>query len=96
MSTISLNTASTGLNALSTNLDVIANNIANADTPAFKSSRTDFQDLYYIEKKQPGVENVATQSTSPVGLFVGLGVEVAVSAPSSSAAVPGAVQAALR
>ena len=28
------------------------------------------------EKKQPGVENVATQSTSPVGLFVGLGVEV--------------------
>ena len=77
MSYLALNSSASGMNALNTQLDVIANNIANADTPAFKSSRTDFQDLYYIEKKQPGVENVATQSTSPVGLFVGLGVEVA-------------------
>ena len=77
MSYLALNSSASCMNALNTQLDVIANNIANADTPAFKSSRTDFQDLYYIEKKQPGVENVATQSTSPVGLFVGLGVEVA-------------------
>lgn len=77
MSYLALNSSANGMSALNTQLDVIANNIANADTPAFKSSRTDFQDLYYIEKKQPGVENLATQSTSPVGLFVGLGVEVA-------------------
>ena len=77
MATIALNTSASGMNALNTRLDVIANNIANADTTAFKGSRTNFQDLYYIERKQPGVMNQPTQSTSPIGLFVGLGVEVA-------------------
>ena len=56
MSYLALNSSASGMNALNTQLDVIANNIANADTPGFKSSRTDFQDLYYIERKQPGVE----------------------------------------
>ena len=48
MATIALNTSASGMNALNTRLDVIANNIANADTTAFKGSRTNFQDLYYI------------------------------------------------
>jgi flagellar basal-body rod protein FlgG len=77
MATIALNSSASGMNALNTRLDVIANNIANADTTAFKASRTNFQDLYYIERKQPGVTNQPTQSTSPIGLYVGLGTEVA-------------------
>lgn len=77
MSYLALNSSASGMTALNTRLDVIANNIANSETTAFKGSRTNFQDLYYIEKKQPGVENQAIGSTSPVGLFVGLGVDTA-------------------
>ena len=77
MSSIALNTSASGMSALNTQLDITANNLANANTTAFKSSRANFQDLYYIEKKQPGVENQIADSTSPIGLFVGLGVEVA-------------------
>ncbi|WP_047243753.1 flagellar hook protein FlgE [Chromobacterium subtsugae] len=35
-----------GLNAASTQLDTIGNNVANANTVGFKSSRTEFADLY--------------------------------------------------
>ena len=35
-----------GMNAASKNLDVIGNNIANANTTAFKSSRTEFAELF--------------------------------------------------
>lgn len=57
MSSIALNTASTGLNALSTALDVTANNLANVNTTAFKASRTNFEDLFYLEQAQPGIED---------------------------------------
>jgi len=75
MATIALSSASTGLSALSTALDVIANNLANANTDGFKSSRTNFQDLLYQEQAQPGVEN-ANGDQRPTGLFVGLGTKV--------------------
>lgn len=77
MASIALNSSASGMSALNTRLDVIANNIANADTTAFKASRTNFQDLYYVEKKQPGLESPSTGFTNPIGLFVGLGVDVA-------------------
>ena len=56
MAIIALQSASSGLSALNTQLDVIANNIANVNTPGFKSSRANFQDLLYVERMQPGVE----------------------------------------
>ncbi|CAK0778271.1 Flagellar hook protein FlgE [Gammaproteobacteria bacterium] len=43
---MSFNTALSGLNASSTDLSVIGNNIANANTTGFKFSRTEFADLY--------------------------------------------------
>ncbi|MCC6660151.1 MAG: flagellar basal-body rod protein FlgG [Phycisphaerales bacterium] len=70
-----LQSAATGLSALNTQLDVIANNLANVNTAGFKSSRVNFQDLLYIEKAQPGVEN-ANGDQRPTGLYVGLGVRV--------------------
>jgi flagellar basal-body rod protein FlgG len=76
MAIVALHSASTGLSALSTSLDVIANNLANANTDGFKASRVGFQDLLYIEKAQPGVENAAGDQR-PVGIYVGLGVKVA-------------------
>ena len=75
MSTIALNTASTGLNALSTSLDVTANNLANVNTTAFKGSRTNFEDLFYLERAQPGIEDQFGNS-NPTGLQIGLGVSV--------------------
>ncbi len=76
MALIALYTSSTGLNAQATALDVIANNLANVNTEGFKSSRTLFQDLMYMERAQPGTEN-ANGDQRPIGLYVGLGVKVA-------------------
>jgi flagellar hook protein FlgE len=40
------NIALSGLTAASTDLDVVSNNVANADTTGFKSSRAEFADVY--------------------------------------------------
>jgi len=75
MAIIAMQSAASGLRALDTRLDVIANNLANVNTEGFKSSRANFEDLLYIERAQPGVEN-AIGDQRPTGLYVGLGVEV--------------------
>lgn len=75
MAIMALNSAATGLRALSTRIDVIANNLANAETTAFKRSRTNFEDLMYITLKQPGTQS-ANGDVSPSGIFVGLGVKL--------------------
>jgi flagellar hook protein FlgE len=43
---MSFQQALSGLNAASQNLDVIGNNVANANTVGFQSSRTEFADMY--------------------------------------------------
>lgn len=75
MAVIAMQSAASGLRALDTRLDVIANNLANVNTEGFKSSRANFEDLLYIERQQPGVEN-ANGDERPTGLYVGLGVRV--------------------
>ncbi len=75
MAIAALNSAATGLNALSTRIDVIANNLANAETTAFKRSRVNFEDLYYQKLRQPGI-TTATGDISPAGIFVGSGVKL--------------------
>ena len=75
MAIAALHSASTGLSALSTSIDVTANNIANANTVGFKVSRTNFQDLLYDQKAQPGTEN-AIGDTRPAGIQVGLGTRI--------------------
>lgn len=75
MAIIALHSASSGLKALNTQLDVIANNLANINTVGYKASRVNFEDLMYLEQQQPGVEN-SNQDQRPTGLYVGLGVRV--------------------
>ena len=58
----------TGLNADSTELNTIANNLANMNTTAFKSQSTKFADLFYQEVGSTG-------SGNPIQ--VGAGVKVA-------------------
>ena len=70
-----LNSAATGLRALSTRIDVISNNLANAETTAFKGSRANFENLMYLTLKQPGAQN-ASGDVSPAGVQVGLGVRL--------------------
>ncbi len=73
MAITALHTAATGMQALSTKIDVIANNIANADTVGYKASRANFQDLLYQIRQQPGVQT-SDESASPLGTQIGLGV----------------------
>jgi flagellar basal-body rod protein FlgG len=75
MAIAALNSAASGLKALSTSIDVTANNLANAETTAFKRSRVNFEDLMYLMLRQPGTTNVAGE-ISPAGIFVGTGVRV--------------------
>ena len=65
--------ARTGLDAQQTNLDVIANNLANVSTNGFKRARAVFEDLLYQTMRQPGAQS--SQSTQiPSGLQLGTGV----------------------
>ena len=75
MAITALHSAATGLKALSTRIDVVANNLANAETTAFKRSRTNFEDLMYLQMKQPGTTNGAGDLT-PAGIYVGLGTRI--------------------
>lgn len=69
-------TASTGMKAQMTNLDVISNNLANVGTVAFKKSRADFQDLLYQTLKAAG-ESTGPDTMHPVGQQVGVGTKLA-------------------
>ena len=76
MAVLALHSAATGLSSLSTQLDVVSNNLANVNTTGFKSQRVNFESLMYQEKAQPGVENL-NGDMRPAGIEVGLGVKVA-------------------
>lgn len=75
MSVQTLYTAATGMEALETKLDVIANNMANINTTGFKKDRANFEDLFYRQIRSPGAVN-ADGSRTPTGVEVGLGVRV--------------------
>ncbi|MBI3525169.1 MAG: flagellar basal-body rod protein FlgG [Betaproteobacteria bacterium] len=65
--------AKTGLDAQQTQLDVIANNLANVGTNGFKRARAVFEDLLYQTLRQPGAQS-SQQTTIPSGLQLGTGV----------------------
>lgn len=65
--------ARTGLDAQQTQLDVIANNLANVSTNGFKRGRAVFEDLLYQTLRQPGAQS-SQQTQVPAGLQLGTGV----------------------
>jgi flagellar basal-body rod protein FlgG len=75
MAVSALHSAATGLNSLSREIDIIANNLANVNTTGYKGLRANFEDLLYVAKEQPGVENASGDKT-PAGLFVGMGTRI--------------------
>lgn len=72
MAVTALHAAASGMKAMDTKINVIANNLANTNTTAFKGMRVNFEDLFYEERRQPGALNSLGERTS-TGLFVGLG-----------------------
>ena len=75
MSVQTLYTAATGMEALETKLDVIANNMANINTTGFKKDRANFEDLVYRQLRLPGAIDADGNRTS-TGVEVGLGTRV--------------------
>ncbi len=71
-----LYSAASGMNAQQTNVDNIANNLANANTAGYKMRRAQFQDLIYQTMTAPGT-SAGAQSTVPAGLQLGLGTRAA-------------------
>ena len=73
-----LSIAATGMSAQQTNVEVIANNIANSNTTAFKRSQAQFSDLIYQAERAAGVPNQGNSASSaiPESSQVGLGVQL--------------------
>jgi flagellar basal-body rod protein FlgG len=68
--------AKTGLDAQNTQMAVISNNLANANTTGYKADRATFQDLMYQNIQQVGAQS--TQNTQySTGLSLGTGVRIA-------------------
>ncbi|MFG1417307.1 flagellar basal-body rod protein FlgG [Xanthobacter sp. V0B-10] len=66
--------AATGMSAQQTNVEVIANNIANISTTGFKRARAEFTDLLYQAERARGVPNQDGAEPVPEGALIGLGV----------------------
>lgn len=69
----SLAIAATGMAAQQTNVEVIANNIANINTTAFKRAQAEFSDLIYQTERLRGVPNQGAEGEVPEGAQIGLG-----------------------
>ena len=67
--------AATGMACQQTNLDVVANNLANVNTSGFKKSRISFQDLMYQNLRAAGAAT-ASGGQIPAGIQVGMGAKV--------------------
>ncbi len=68
--------AATGMKGQELRINVISNNLANVNTPGFKASRIDFEDLIYQTFKAAGATSAGGNQV-PTGLEVGLGVRPA-------------------
>ncbi|HUJ23020.1 MAG TPA: flagellar basal-body rod protein FlgG [Bryobacteraceae bacterium] len=68
--------AASGMSAQQTNVENIANNLANANTTGYKARRAQFQDLLYQSMTTPGTQ-AGQQTVVPTGLQLGLGTRAA-------------------
>ncbi|HTI72316.1 MAG TPA: flagellar basal-body rod protein FlgG [Candidatus Limnocylindria bacterium] len=70
-----LYSSAAGMQAQQTNLDVIANNLANVNTAGYKKTTTEFQDLLYQNSRSAGADQ-GGGNTVPTGLEVGHGSQL--------------------
>jgi flagellar basal-body rod protein FlgG len=74
---LSLYSAATGMEAQQLNLNTIANNLANVNTPGFKRSKIEFQDLLYQKPTRASGSDSGGGNLVPTGIEVGNGSRVA-------------------
>jgi len=74
---LSLYSAATGMEAQQLNLNTIANNLANVNTPGFKRSKIEFQDLLYQKPTRASGADSGGGNLVPTGTEVGNGTRVA-------------------
>jgi flagellar basal-body rod protein FlgG len=67
-----LYSSAAGMQSQQTNLDVIANNLANVNTTGFKKNKAEFQDLLYQTTRAPGSDQGGGNQL-PTGLQIGHG-----------------------
>ncbi|MCW8307422.1 flagellar basal-body rod protein FlgG [Acidiphilium sp. PA] len=72
-----LDIAATGMQAQQTNVEVIANNIANMTTTGYQRQRVEFQDLLYQDLRRAGSNSSDAGTIVPSGTQIGLGVKTA-------------------
>jgi flagellar basal-body rod protein FlgG len=73
---LSLYSAATGMEAQQLNLNTISNNLANVNTPGFKRSKIEFQDMLYQKPRAAGAE-AGGGNLVPTGIEIGNGSRVA-------------------
>jgi flagellar basal-body rod protein FlgG len=74
---LSLYSAATGMEAQQLNLNTIANNLANVNTPGFKRSKIEFQDLLYQKPIRAAGTDSGGGNLVPSALEIGNGTRVA-------------------
>lgn len=72
---IALMIAKSGLDAHHKSIEVISNNLANANTPGFKKNRAEFEELPYQISRQVGATS-ADGTITPTGIAIGTGTKV--------------------
>ncbi|HEU5341414.1 flagellar basal-body rod protein FlgG [Edaphobacter sp.] len=68
-----LYTAASGMSAQQSNLDTVANNLANSGTAGFRARKMQFEDMIYQNLVTPGAAD--SQQTMSAGLQIGLGTK---------------------
>lgn len=71
-----LSIAATGMAAQQTNVEVIANNIANINTTGYKRTRAEFTDLLYQVERVHGIAERSGEAAIPEGAQLGLGARL--------------------
>jgi flagellar basal-body rod protein FlgG len=77
----SLYTAATGMEAQTTKMDVVANNLANASTTGFKKVQANFEDLLSQTLHTPAAAESGVNVAEPSGIQVGLGTRLQSTTP---------------
>ncbi len=67
-----MHAAASGMAAQQLNVDTISNNLANVNTPGYKKTRIEFQDLLYQSVRSAG-SNIMGQAEAPTEIQVGCG-----------------------
>ncbi|MFO1497069.1 MAG: flagellar basal-body rod protein FlgG [Verrucomicrobiota bacterium] len=67
-----LYSSAAGMQSQQTNLDIIANNLANVNTTGFKKDKAEFQDLLYQTSRTPGADQGGGNQL-PTGVQIGHG-----------------------